>query len=237
MAGCHDRYHAVLMRSAWIGQPDAQASRHARLLPRSPRRALDKVRPGSTCADVHNACQAVIDKAGFTDNYRKRTGYSIGTAFAPDWGEGALLSLYHDVQTELEAGMAFHIPPALRRYGEFTVGVSETVIVTATGHKTLSEIPRGMLIYLICDDHDDRHVLCIVGPSGAGKDTLINYARNALTDDPRFVFPQRWITRPSDRCGENHRVISLEQFAQMKQDGGFFLDWQAHGLSYGIPAG
>lgn len=77
----------------------------------------------------------------------------------------------------------------------------------------------------------------VVGPSGAGKDTLINYAQNALTDDPRFVFPQRWITRPSDSCGENHRVIKPEQFAQMKQDGGFFLDWQAHGLSYGIPAG
>jgi len=77
----------------------------------------------------------------------------------------------------------------------------------------------------------------IVGPSGAGKDTLINYAQNALTDDPRFVFPRRWITRPSDSCGENHRMIRPEQFAQMRQDGGFFLDWQAHGLSYGIPAG
>lgn len=146
MAACHDRYHAVLMRSAWIGQPDTQASAMLDCCLDALDAALDRVRPGSTCADVHNACQAVIDKAGFTDNYRKRTGYSVGTAFAPDWGEGALLSLFHDVHTELEAGMAFHIPPALRRYGEFTVGVSETVIVTETGHKTLSSIPRAMLI-------------------------------------------------------------------------------------------
>lgn len=76
----------------------------------------------------------------------------------------------------------------------------------------------------------------IVGPSGAGKDTLINYARNAMQDDARFVFPRRWITRPSDTHGEDHEVLSIEHFAQMKQDGAFFLEWQAHGLNYGIPA-
>ena len=27
MAGCHDRYHAALMRTAWIGEPPARRSR------------------------------------------------------------------------------------------------------------------------------------------------------------------------------------------------------------------
>ncbi len=33
--------------------------------------------------------------------------------------------------------MTFHIPPALRIYGQFTVGVSETVVVTETGYRQL----------------------------------------------------------------------------------------------------
>lgn len=146
MAGCHDRYHATLMRSAWIGAPDPVAAAMMECCLEALEAALAKVRPGQTCADVHNACQAVVDAHGFTDNFRKRAGYSIGTAFAPDWGEGALLSLYTGVERELEPGMAFHIPPALRRYGEFTVGVSETVIVTETGHKVLADVPRELLI-------------------------------------------------------------------------------------------
>ena len=92
--------------------------------------ALDAIRPGATCESPHLACQKVIDRAGFTENFKKRTGYSIGIAFAPDWGEGGILSLYSGVTTELQPGMTFHIPPALRIYGQFTVGVSETVVVT-----------------------------------------------------------------------------------------------------------
>lgn len=76
----------------------------------------------------------------------------------------------------------------------------------------------------------------VVGPSGAGKDTLIEYARGALKDDRRFAFPQRCITRPGDAGGENHMAVSAAQFAEMKNNGAFILDWQAHGLWYGVPS-
>jgi Xaa-Pro dipeptidase len=146
LAGCHDRYHAVLMRSAWVGKPDPEAAAMNATCQEALQAAIDMIRPGVTCEAVHRACQAVIDRDGFTENYKKRSGYSIGVSFAPDWGEGGVLSLYEGVTRELEPGMAFHIPPALRRYGEFTVGVSETVIVTEAGCRTLSTIPREMLI-------------------------------------------------------------------------------------------
>jgi Xaa-Pro dipeptidase len=107
--------------------------------------AIEKLRPGNTCADAHNACQAVIDKYGFTDAYRKRTGYSIGISFAPDWGEGNILSLFRDVDIPLVPGMVFHVPVALREYAKFTVAVSETVIVTDGPARTLSRIGRDLL--------------------------------------------------------------------------------------------
>ena len=76
----------------------------------------------------------------------------------------------------------------------------------------------------------------VVGPSGAGKDTLIDFARAALDGDRRFAFPKRVITRAEDAGGEDHITVTPEQFREMKAAGGFLIDWDAHGLSYGIPS-
>ena len=144
MAASHDRYHAALMRSAWIGQPPDEARRMMDCCVQALEAALEALKPGATCEDVHDACQAVVDRAGYTENFKKRTGYSVGISFAPDWGEGNVLSLFTGVKTRLKPGMAFHIPPALRIYGAFTVGVSETAIVTESGCQVLSQLPRDL---------------------------------------------------------------------------------------------
>ena len=146
MSACHDRYHASLMRCAWVGQPPAGAQKMMAVCLEGLEAALAQLKPGNTCADVHEACQVVIDKAGYTEAFRKRVGYSIGLSFAPDWGEGQILSLYTGVEVELVPGMVFHVVPALREYGEFTVCVSETVLVTGEGHQILGDVPRAMHI-------------------------------------------------------------------------------------------
>ena len=146
MAAAHDRYHAALMRSAWIGPPPDEARRMMDTCLEALEAALASLKPGNTCEDVHRACQAVVDRNGYTDAFRKRTGYSSGISFAPDWGEWQVLSLYEGVKTALQPGMVFHIPPALRVYGKFTVGVSETALVTATGCEQLGTFPRQLAI-------------------------------------------------------------------------------------------
>ena len=75
-------------------------------------------------------------------------------------------------------------------------------------------------------------LVLVVGPSGAGKDTLLDAARRALAKDPRFRFVRRVITRPAEAGGEAHEAVTPEEFATRR----FALQWQAHGLSYGIPA-
>ena len=91
------------------------------------------------------AVQSVIDRHGYTEGYRKRSGYSLGISFAPDWGEGNILSLYHGVDAELVPGMVFHIPITLREYGEWTVAVSESAVITESGNRTLGKIERGLI--------------------------------------------------------------------------------------------
>jgi phosphonate metabolism protein PhnN/1,5-bisphosphokinase (PRPP-forming) len=76
-------------------------------------------------------------------------------------------------------------------------------------------------------------IAVVVGPSGAGKDTLIAKARAIR---PEIRLARRVITRPSDAGWEDFDSVSPDRFAQMRADGLFALDWQAHGLCYGIPA-
>ena len=78
--------------------------------------------------------------------------------------------------------------------------------------------------------------LLIVGPSGSGKDTLIDGLKSAVGEDEGFVFPVRFITRPADAGGEAHRAVTPKQFEQMQADGRFAFHWHAHGLSYAIPS-
>jgi Xaa-Pro dipeptidase len=146
LAASHSRYHAALMRTVWVGSPPSQAARMMDCALHALDAALAEIRPGAACSAPHEAAQRIIDAAGYTAAFRKRIGYSMGVAFAPDWGEGAILSLFTGVDRQIEAGMVFHLPATLRSYGHWTVGASETVVVTDEGAERLSALPRALTI-------------------------------------------------------------------------------------------
>lgn len=76
-------------------------------------------------------------------------------------------------------------------------------------------------------------IFAVVGPSGAGKDTLIEAARRARPD---LHIVRRVITRPAEAGGEPYEGVTEDEFLRRKEAGGFVLEWEAHGLRYGIPA-
>ena len=79
-------------------------------------------------------------------------------------------------------------------------------------------------------------LVLVVGPSGAGKDTLLKAAARELAGDSRFNFPRRVVTRTAIAELEDHDSIDPGQFRTQKLRGAYALDWDAHGLSYGVPA-
>ncbi len=74
----------------------------------------------------------------------------------------------------------------------------------------------------------------VMGPSGAGKDSVLNRARTLLAADAPVVFAHRYITRPAEAGGENHVALSRAEFALRRTYGLFAFHWQAHGNDYGI---
>lgn len=74
----------------------------------------------------------------------------------------------------------------------------------------------------------------VMGPSGAGKDSVLGRARALLPADASVVFAHRYITRPPETSGENHVALSGTEFALRRTHGLFAFHWQAHGNHYGI---
>ncbi|MBR1188995.1 phosphonate metabolism protein/1,5-bisphosphokinase (PRPP-forming) PhnN [Bradyrhizobium sp. AUGA SZCCT0160] len=92
------------------------------------------------------------------------------------------------------------------------------ILTTSTGHA--DAIGPGRLILL-------------VGPSGAGKDTLLGLARAACADDGTIAFPRRVITRQASASEDNEEVSAGTFEAALARDE-YAMHWEAHGHRYAI---
>ncbi|MCZ4323247.1 phosphonate metabolism protein/1,5-bisphosphokinase (PRPP-forming) PhnN [Pseudomonas anguilliseptica] len=77
-------------------------------------------------------------------------------------------------------------------------------------------------------------LIYLMGPSGSGKDSLLNAARERLAEQG-CVIARRIITRSAEAVGEDAIGVSPAEFDQQEAAGAFALSWRANGLAYGIP--
>jgi ribose 1,5-bisphosphokinase len=77
-------------------------------------------------------------------------------------------------------------------------------------------------------------LVLVVGPSGAGKDTLLQLAKAACAEDRNIVFPRRVITREASPSEDNEEV-SHDGFRDALAQGEYAMHWEAHGHCYALP--
>jgi len=78
-------------------------------------------------------------------------------------------------------------------------------------------------------------LVVVVGPSGAGKDSILKAAQKHFQTNPRVEFVRRVITRECDPASEIHDSVSEPVFLEKLTAGDFAVWWQANGLHYGLP--
>jgi ribose 1,5-bisphosphokinase len=74
----------------------------------------------------------------------------------------------------------------------------------------------------------------VMGPSGAGKDSVLARARALIPAGLPVAFAHRYITRPADAGAENHVALSEAEFERLRALDLFVFHWRAHGFRYGI---
>lgn len=81
--------------------------------------------------------------------------------------------------------------------------------------------------------HPAARLFYVIGPSGAGKDSLMGHARQTLDGAP-VAFAHRYVTRPANAGGENHVALTEAEFRVREAAGCFAMVWRSHGLAYGV---
>jgi ribose 1,5-bisphosphokinase len=80
----------------------------------------------------------------------------------------------------------------------------------------------------------DGRLIYLMGPSGSGKDSLIEAAHERLRAMNCEII-RRVITRSAESVGEDAIGVTPEEFDKRQRAGDFALAWHANGLAYGIP--
>jgi ribose 1,5-bisphosphokinase len=77
-------------------------------------------------------------------------------------------------------------------------------------------------------------MILVVGPSGAGKDTLLGLAKAACAEHSDIVFQRRVITRQAS-ASEDNEEVSAGTFQDALARNEYAVHWQAHGHCYALP--
>jgi Xaa-Pro dipeptidase len=142
VGGCCQRYHAALMRTRLPARVPPALQRAIDAVRAGRDAHLKAVRPGATADEVHGAYLSALDEYGVRSWNRHSSGYPLGIAFPPYWGEIRLMTLARGDHRRLEPGMVLHVISGLTEPDEGVphVGLSECVLVTDTGWERLIEV-------------------------------------------------------------------------------------------------
>ena len=133
-----DGYRSELERTMVVGEPSSAQRAAFEAMAALQLRAIELMRPGIPVADVDLEITRLAVELGHEGHLRHHVGHSIGLEAheAPflDRGDPAVL----------EPGMVFTIEPGVYLPGLGGFRHSDTVVVTAGGHRIMTEYPRDL---------------------------------------------------------------------------------------------
>lgn len=76
----------------------------------------------------------------------------------------------------------------------------------------------------------NSRLIYVVGPSGAGKDTLLTWLKSRVRTSSLLHWARRTIDRPlsTDLHAEQHKSVELEGFEKLLKEGAFAMHWEAN---------
>jgi Xaa-Pro aminopeptidase len=132
------RYTAPMMRTAVVGEASAEIREFHGVCLEVLAAVMTAARAGASFASAARAGETalapIVDRAFFSGVF----GYPVGASFPPSWVAGSMF-ITTDNQATLEQDMVFHLPICLRKPGEFGIGFSETVRITASGAERITK--------------------------------------------------------------------------------------------------
>jgi Xaa-Pro aminopeptidase len=134
-----DGYCSDCTRTFTSGPVDGEMREVYELVLRAQEAALALVRPGTPCAEVHEAARRMIAEAGYGEHFRHGTGHGVGLAVheEPRLRAGA--------EGVLEPGNVVTVEPGVYLPGRFGVRIEDLVVVTEGGHDVLSKFPKSLV--------------------------------------------------------------------------------------------
>jgi ribose 1,5-bisphosphokinase len=79
-----------------------------------------------------------------------------------------------------------------------------------------------------------QRLVYVIGPSGAGKDSVLQCLRQVWPVAEAVHWSRRTITRPVQAGGEQHEAVDVPAFEHLCQSNAFAMQWHANGLCYGV---
>jgi Xaa-Pro aminopeptidase len=137
-------YKSDLTRVLVTGRISPKLERVYGVVLRAQRKAIAAIRPGAVAQDVDQAAREVIAEAGFGRYFGHGLGHGIGLQVheAP--------RLASNSTTVLKSGMVVTIEPGIYLPGWGGVRIEDDVLVTRSGHKVLTSVPKELEDAVVC---------------------------------------------------------------------------------------
>ncbi len=131
-------YNSELERTMIVGPPTDRQKHYFEVMMEAQDAAISALKPGASCADVDNAANKIIHKAGLKELIRHHSGHGIGLqGHEPPW-------LDQGNPVSLKPGMVVSIEPGIYRLGYAGFRHSDTLIVTVDGNEVVTYYPRDL---------------------------------------------------------------------------------------------